>query len=911
MGVVVIKVEASRLREPAAWLMVAAASASVLVGVERLLFGGSSFAVRAVLYLDQFTSPVVAALLVGAVLLATHLGPVIERLRLMALVAAGTLGLSLLFGLVGLVGGLFGGAAGFLGKIELLLLHLPGLALAAIALLYLLPRAVPAGESRAADGFGRFENQDRHTGPGAFEHDRNQPQDRGFGGQPHPQGQDFAGQDPSRDRAARGQSAQDAPHGPRNLPALPPAPEHAQGSHGDSEGQPRQTGAPSAGDVRPQTPSHVSAADPQPYGVQTGSYAPAPQHGSPQQGSPQLGSQQNSSQPQWQPAPQAQPMAPVPAPVPAEPYTPNPYVAADVQPPTPTAYNSPAHGAPAERAELRLPGYGQAEPQVPGYGQTEPRLPDYGQLSDFGHGGYGQSEGQPSYGRGPESQASAYGQPGQSGPQAPAYGQSGQSGQPESYGQPPEQAPGYGQFESQAQAPAYGQSVHGAPAEQRGEQLPGYGQPGTHDSGYGQHSNPSLPGYGQYSDAAPTGQQADSPVSASGGRHADGQQSYNHGLESQAPVYGQSESQAQAPAYGQSGYGAPAEQRGDQSSDYGQTEPRLPGYGQAEPQVPGYGQTEPRLPDYGQLSDSGHGGYGQSEGQPSYGRSPGPQASTYGQPGQPESYGQPESQGQSYGQSGQPESYGQPQGQPYGQSPEQAPGYGQSESQAQAPAYGQSGYGVPAEQQASAPLAGTGGHRSTPFDDRPAQPFPQPPENYGQPFTGYSGTEFGRVDEPGPHYPAPDPIDPRTQQMAQAYQQAESYQQQNQGTAPNLRVPDYGSGQQNSSYDVPFGHQQAPDAPFGHPQTSQAQPYQQGGPQWDAQSEATVRFDPDAYRADPLGAAAPSAASWDSQPIDPTAIYKPEQLPGQVTDGETPDRERTGPGQDQNMSWYGSDRQER
>jgi hypothetical protein len=150
-------------------------------------------------------------------------------------------------------------------------------------------------------------------------------------------------------------------------------------------------------------------------------------------------------------------------------------------------------------------------------------------------------------------------------------------------------------------------------------------------------------------------------------------------------------------------------------------------------------------------------------------------------------------------------------------------------------------------------------------------------------------------------------VDLRSQQIAQAYQQAESYQQQAQGTEPQLRVPDYsepaapaGSG----SYDDPFGHPQTPQAP------PPAQPYQpQSDHQWDSTAEATLRFDPQAYQADPLGAPGPASRSWDSQPIDPTAIYKPERS-AQVTEEETPDRERVGPGQDQNMSWYGSDRRE-
>ncbi|GAA2893628.1 hypothetical protein GCM10010517_58180 [Streptosporangium fragile] len=872
-----INVEASRLREPAAWLMVAVASTSVLVGIERLLFGTSSFGRASVAYLGQFASPVIPALLVGAVLLATHLGPVIERLKLMALVAVGTLGLTLLFGVIGLLGGLFGGAPGFLGKVELLVLHLPALALSALALLYLLPRALSAGDPFAADDSGRSGSRSReqYSQPDAHVPGQGQvpPQGQGPHDQaPHgqaPQGQaPFHGQAPQGQVPFHGQAPHDqAPHGqvpqgghpreavpapavqvPQNLPALPPAPAHSSG--GGSEGYGRQT------DTHPQAPSYAPPADSQPYGAQPGPYPGSQQ--APQQNLPQVSPQ---------PVPQAQPAAPAPAPTPAptETYTPSPYVPADVQP-SATPYNPPIAGY----DPLSYGGAAsQQGEQVSGYGQTEPRLPSYGQPSDAGSSGFGQPEGQgfgqqadppasgaggrhsdgqqSSYGGRPESQAPSYG--GRPESQAPSYGQE----QVPSYGQ--EQVPSYGQAQApaygQAQAPAYGQPgesqvpSYGQPQESSPygqSQPPSYGQPQEPAAGYGQHSNPALPGYGQYSDSPLPGygQQADPPASGAGGRHSDGQQpSYGGRPEEPVPSYGQE----QVPSYG----GA-ASQQGEQ--------------------VSGYGQTEPRLPSYGQPSDAGSSGFGQPEGQ-GFGQQP--------------SYGGPESQAPAYGQPGESQvpSYGQPQEQP--------------------PAYGR-----PAEQQAPASYPPADGNRSTPFDDRPQQSFPQPPENYGQPSTGYSGAEFGRPTEPNLHYPAPDPIDPRAQQMAQAYQQAESYQQQNQGTEPSLRVPEYGSAQPGAAYDDPFGHPQTPQAP------PPAQPYQQGGHQWDAQGEATIRFDPNAYQADPLGASAPPAGrTWDSQPIDPTAIYKPEQRPGQVTGEETPDRERVGPGQDPNMSWYGSDRRER
>ncbi|OUC85951.1 hypothetical protein CA984_39310, partial [Streptosporangium minutum] len=209
MGVDVINLEAGRLREPAAWLMTAIASMSVLVGVERLLFGGSSlggssFGLRAAGYMDDFTSPVTVALSVGAVLLAGHLGPVIARLKVMVYVAVATLGLAALFGVVGLFGGLFSGDLDFGRKIEFFLVGLPSLALAVVALLYLLPKAAPAASRpagfRSEGGFDRPQEQyvsPGHTSQGGQPYSQGgqapqqgfQPQDQAFqGGQAYSQG---------------------------------------------------------------------------------------------------------------------------------------------------------------------------------------------------------------------------------------------------------------------------------------------------------------------------------------------------------------------------------------------------------------------------------------------------------------------------------------------------------------------------------------------------------------------------------------------------------------------------------------------------------------------------------------------------------------------------------------------------
>ncbi|MER5623730.1 hypothetical protein ABT061_22105 [Streptosporangium sp. NPDC002544] len=724
--------------------MVAVASASVLVGIERLLFGGSSFAVRAAGYLGQLTSPTTAALFVGAVLLATHLGPVIERLKQMALVAAGVLGLSVLFGAVSLLTALFGGATDLREKIEILLVHLPALALTAVVLLYVLPKAVPAGSRagalRAEDGFGRPAERPREQGyaypqqpvpaQGSVpfqDHPQGQVpfQDHPQGQVPfqdHPQGQvPFQDHPQGQGGYPQGQMAQQgvhhpqdqaplgghgypqeappaqAPQPPQNLPALPPAPAHVSEGYGQQAAS-YAPSAPQAGDGHPQPP-YLPPVESQPYAPPPGAYPQPSQQPEPQG----QGYAQSVPQP---PQPVSQPVAQTGG------YTPSPYVAADVQPPAPAKpYEPPAAAYDPSAAAYDPPVYAAPVDQQP---QTEPRLPSYPQFPD-----------------------------------SPAYGQP----EPQGFGQQPD-------------SPAYGQEP----------------QPVSS----GRHSSPRLPSYPQFPDS---------------------------------PAYGQPEPQ---------GFGQQAD-----SSAYGlRSEQRQPDYGQAG--TPGYGQSEPQ-------------GFGQQPDSPAYGQEP--QLAGSGRRSESQAPGYPQSEPQ---------------------------GFGQQDSQP-------SGYGHQPEQQAPAPYPPVDGRQGPAFDGQ-AQSFPQPPENYGQPFSGYSGAEFARPAEPGPQYSAPDPVDLRSQQMAQAYQQAESYQQQAQGTEPQLRVPEYGS----SGYDGPFGHpqqaSQAPQVPQNPPAPQAPYQPQGGGHQWDPRSEATLRFDPSTYSGDPLSDPALSVRTWDSQPIDPTAIYKPEQRPGQGMD---------------------------
>ncbi|MEV7005698.1 hypothetical protein [Streptosporangium sp. NPDC051022] len=753
-----INVEAGRLREPAAWLMVAVASTGVLIGVEQLLFGDSSsasFAFRAATHVSGLTSPVTAALLVGAVLLAGRAGPAIGRLKLMVQTAVGTLGLAALFGTVGLFGGLFAGETSIWQKIEFLVVNLPALALTGIALAYLLPRMAAAGSaaggSRVKGGFAppaeqRFQDEQR------FQEQR--PHEQQYAG---PQGHPQQGGPVGPQTGAHGpQSGQLPPQGlPGQDPASPqsfPVQEAAQqGSH--AQEQARQHGFPQ------QDPASPQGLHPQEQTFPQGSRAQeqVQQHGFAQGDSAQYGLPQHEPATQYGLPPQdpatqyGYPQQPTPQPVPVQlPYSP------PALPPAPSSSGSTGGSE----------GYGSD-----GYGQTSPSNDSYSHTSQpsYAQPGDGQSYG---------AQSSSYGRP-QAQPGSPASSESYTTG---SYGsadvQPAAQAQPYEQ-----QAAAYDPlgTAYDPPAYVSVEQSP--------SSAY---TDPQLPNY-----PSPT----ESPTS---------------------------QTSQVSPASPASGYVRQADQP---TSFYG-SQPEMSPYGSSDGQ--------PRPPFEGQHSFP-----------------PAPRS---------EQQASQVSQDSFYGSSSET----------HRSQPEASP-YGSSDSQPR--------------------LSFEGQHS-----------FPQPPENYGQPFTGYSGAEYARQTEPNLHYPAPDPVDPRSQQMAQAYQQAENYQQQSQAGEPQPRgseYPDYTSSQAGGSYDDRFGHPQGHQASQSQPQG--AQQYQQ---QWEAApAETTLRFDPNAYQGDALSGPTPAGRSWDSQPIDPTAIYKPERS-SQVTGEETPDRERVGPGQDQNMSWYGSDRRE-
>ncbi|NBE94309.1 hypothetical protein GUY59_14040, partial [Nonomuraea sp. K271] len=213
----------------------------------------------------------------------------------------------------------------------------------------------------------------------------------------------------------------------------------------------------------------------------------------------------------------------------------------------------------------------------------------------------------------------------------------------------------------------------------------------------------------------------------------------------------------------------------------------------------------------------------------------------------------------------QPNPYAPPadQGNPYAPSADQQNPYAPSEAPS---AF------APAEQ--AYPTAETGPNVPYPPPDGQQQYFgqsafapQQADQQAGQPFTGFSGQEYATpqaYQEPEP------PVDPRSQQLMDAYQQAETYQHSSPGTQSELRVPDY-AGQPPRAYDDPFGHPQQPQQQSGgyEPQQGQYQPGHQV-----PSGDATMRLDPSSFGPDSFGG---DQRRPGDDPIDPTAIYTPNE----------------------------------
>lgn len=593
------KLDVTRLREPAAWIMLAAGGLDILLALGRILVGstrGFTITERAASYLGSLTSPVVTALLVGAVLLLTKTSPPSPKAKIVSVVSAAFLALATLFGTLSLLFGLFADRDAR-ATIEFFLGGVPTLALTAIALVYLLPQVLPARRP-AAPGYPQSFAPQQGYGPQGF----GQP---GYGQQPPPQ-PGYAQQPPAPGQAPYGQ--QPPSQGPApGYGAQPPSQEYA-----------------------PQPPSQEYAAPPQEYAPQPPSQEYAPQPPSqeyapqpPSQGGPAFGQQ----------APEAHQQPPAPQPAAPQPRAALPAAPARegqeqdqgfAQPPAQDPYAAPAQAqdqyAPPAQANDQY-----APPTQEQYAPPAQNQDPYGQQP---------VQGQDSFGQQPPQGQDSYGQPMQGGqqpvPGPDAYGQ-GQDpfGQQPVQQQPSGQQPvqgqdSYGQQAPQAQDP-FGQQpaqdVYATPAQDPYAQQPAYNSgetspdagfqpqeyqpapyvPADSQPGVGHQPNPYAPAdsqpnvYGSYGDgqAQGFGQSYPSGETSPNVPYPQAEQPYYE----QQPAFGQQPSSAGQPFTGYSGHDFAA-QEPDAPVDP-RSQQLLDAYQQAESYQSGIGtQPDLRVPDY-------------------------------------------------------------------------------------------------------------------------------------------------------------------------------------------------------------------------------------------------------------------------------------------------------------------------
>jgi hypothetical protein len=340
MGVLMSKFDVARLKEPAAWIMLAAGGLDILLTIGRILIGsstsfggGSSFAERAFTQFFGLTSPVTTALLLGSVLLLTKIGEPSPKAKPVAYVAAGFLGAATVFGALSLLIGLFAGNSGR-STVEFVLTGVPMLALTAVALVYLLPQVLP--EPRPAAPYGQgFQQQ-------------------GYGPQGYGQQQGYAQQPPSQGGPAYGQPGQQG-YGQQPPSQAQPGPQDHPGGHGQ----------PAPG-YAPQPPSYGGQPEQPPYGQGYGQQEQGQSFG----GQPE--------QPPYGQQPGGHPEQP-------------PYGQQPGGHPEQPSYGQQNYGQPEQQPQY---GYGQQE-QQPQYGQGQQEQPPYGQ-------GYGQPEQPQGFGGQPE-----------------------------------------------------------------------------------------------------------------------------------------------------------------------------------------------------------------------------------------------------------------------------------------------------------------------------------------------------------------------------------------------------------------------------------------------------------------------------------------------------------------------------
>ncbi|MCC5580444.1 hypothetical protein IMZ11_32980 [Microtetraspora sp. AC03309] len=482
-----------------------------------------------------------------------------------------------------------------------------------------------------------------------------------------------------------------------------------------------------------------------------------------------------------------------------------------------------AAGTPSFAPTQVEPAYvpGQAEPA---YGQAEPA---YGQAQSEQSFGSGQQE----HGYGQSQQEQGYGQP----QQEPAYGQpqpepsfmSGQAEQPYAASPAEPYAPAQGFQEGYAPAP---QPVNQGYPQQEQQPAGHFAPQGYAPESQGYASEPQ--GYAPEPQAAavvPFGQQpAQLPSPAA-----------QHPMQP-TPQPVQPVQQPAPQAFPQSTGGYPQPPQGPMFDQHGYA---------------------------GQQGDaSGYGAFGSQQDNSPFPPAPQIEAVGYAQQGYADQgFGQAAypaaEQAQPYAQ--QQETYGRPQAEPYGQQSQQS----HQSHQSQQDSYGQQDYG----QQGSSSFSGYSGAQFGHQAAEQAPSFEQPAQHQVQPAQGFD-----------PSRPYEQAVDPREQQLAAAYQQAQSYQQ-------HAQPVDY-AGSQTAPQDYPDYY----DNPLGHAQTPEPARYA-------APSDQTMRFDANLYQGDPL-----SGPSRRQDTIDPTAIYAPERSQAKLEEGVS--TEQAGHGADPQAPWYGSQR---
>lgn len=562
----------------------------------------------------------------------------------------------------------------------------------------------------------------------------------------------------------------------------------------------------------------------------------------------------------------------------------------------------------------------QGQPYAPGLSQAGPQQGGVPPQDGHDEGAYG-----PGPGQGAPAQPAQQGHPAQPGNVPPAPGHPGQYGGPGQYGE----APGADQGQHGQPGPGPNQQDHGQ-QQDHGEQGHGqqqdhgqqdHGQPGHGQQGPGRHGQPEQgPGQGQ-GQAAPA--VASYPQLPPPPQPAAEQQQYAHdqygtpytGQDRGQGAFSQDRSQdpysgpyAQNAAYAQngvSGQDRPAEPYGQPAQPQQQPWPPAERDHLPAAPVPGHGhqpfQAGAHYPDYPDQ----------------YGATPPSAAPNQGGPGESPQQGGQHRPAQHHAPQHQAPQQGGQHHAPQHQAPQQQgqPSGGYS-SPPQGPVFDQ--YGYAGQQQSGA----EGGFGHDAYSDpsygsspSPAAPYDQAPQ-YGQQggpqFGGYSGPQFAhQAAERSPATPSYDSgfessygdgptyenmTDPREQQLAQAYQQAQNYQQQ-------TRASDYSSGP-TGPLNTAQDYQDFYDSPLGHPQTSDRPAYPASGGD---SADQTVRFDPAVYQGDQLSGPGPVVnPGRREEPIDPTAIYAPDRSQAKYEEGSGSDQ--SGRGTDPNLPWYGSDR---